>query len=249
MGDTPIPSIKQEIEPHGCAEDDTAHNADLHPLAADDAGVYWATEPNIVNPHDDEIEEYDDGNDNGIIAVADLPPANKGIQQLPPIVIDDEQPRFTDNDSDNDSNSNVDNDDDCINFDLANNVKHNKDTNKDEDDNDDTPGVCRSWCKTKGKTSNYTNYRLMMAAQCQAKDQQATIREGMMFFLWEWSQQCQANPHRRQAWMGFRSGTRTVFYQGGPKEIQDKRQISSDEGANANAWHECIHSHLQTFID
>jgi hypothetical protein len=65
--DHPIPTIKEDIIPQGCAKADAARNANMEQFAH--VGV---DAPTIINADINEIDETDDDND-GIISVADIP--------------------------------------------------------------------------------------------------------------------------------------------------------------------------------
>ncbi len=163
--DLPVLSIEDEYEPQGRAKDATALNANIALYAV--AGVDG---PIIINADDDEFEVYND-DDNGIIAVADIPHnKNAGAHAT----IDDSDDNIdAENDSGNDSD-----DDDSDNEEAP--IEH------EPDDEVSVPGVRHSKRKTKGKTTRFAEYGLMMAAQHNARKSKkcrATIRDGMMFFL------------------------------------------------------------------
>ena len=106
--DQPLPSIKEELFPQGQADDDAAHNANLRPF--DVAGVVTAP---IVHASADELDDYEIDDDDGIIAVGDIP------QQPPhaPLVVnntdDDNNTAGSGNDDDNnDEDIDGDKDDD-----------------------------------------------------------------------------------------------------------------------------------------
>ena len=67
-GDHPLPLIEEELVPQGQAKDAAACNANLQPF--DVAGVEAAP---IVHANADELDDYEIDNDNGIIAVGDIP--------------------------------------------------------------------------------------------------------------------------------------------------------------------------------
>jgi hypothetical protein len=103
--DQPLPSIEEELVPQGRAKDAVACNANLRPF--DVAGV--AASP-IIHANADEFVDYEIDNDDGIIAVGDIP------QQPPhiPLVV---------NDTDNDvaaGSDDVDDDDDSSDEDVNN---------------------------------------------------------------------------------------------------------------------------------
>lgn len=161
----PVPSIEEEYEPQGRAEDAAALNANIAPYAI--AGVDG---PIIINADDDKIEIHndndDDDDDDGIIAVADIPHDNNMGAHA---TIDDSEEG---NDEDNDSN-----DDDSDDEETS--VEHKS------DDKVSVPGVRRSKRKTKGTATRFAEYGLMMEARRQArkgKECRATIQDGMMFF-------------------------------------------------------------------
>jgi hypothetical protein len=79
--DQPLPPIEVELVPQGRAEDAAARNANIQPL--DITGV-WAAPP-LVHANVDELDAYKGDNNDGIIAVADIP------QQPPhaPLIIND----------------------------------------------------------------------------------------------------------------------------------------------------------------
>ena len=65
----PLPLIKEELVPHGHAEDAAAHNANLQPL--DVAGMGAALP--FVHTNVDNFDNNKKDNNNGIIAVASIP--------------------------------------------------------------------------------------------------------------------------------------------------------------------------------
>jgi hypothetical protein len=87
--DQPLPSIKEELVPQGQAEDAAARNANLRPLVA----------APIVHANADELDDNKIDDNDGIIAVGDIP------QQPPhaPLVV---------NDTDDDNNGDNDDEDD-----------------------------------------------------------------------------------------------------------------------------------------
>jgi hypothetical protein len=128
--------------------------------------------PIIINTDDDEIEIHDDNDDDddGIIAVEDIPHDNNAGAHA---TFDDSEDNIdAGNDKDNDSN-----DDDSDDEEAS--IEH------ESDDEVSVPGVRRSKRKTKGTTTRFAEYDLMMEAQRQArkgKECRATIQDGMMFF-------------------------------------------------------------------
>jgi hypothetical protein len=66
----PLLSIKEVLIPHGCTEDAAACKANLEPLDA--AGVTSALL--VVHTNADKLDGYKSDNNDGIIAVGDVPP-------------------------------------------------------------------------------------------------------------------------------------------------------------------------------
>ena len=185
--DLPIPSIEDELEPQGRAEDAAALNTNIAPYVA--AGVDG---PVIIDADDDEIEIIDDNNSDhdGIISVADIAPHNHGV--IAQAGIDDSDDELNDdiNAENNDDESEQESDDESIenNDDVAP-IEPTLD-----DDEVSIPGVRRSRRKNKGKTpTRFEEFNMMMAARRQKrrdaqhrasknKECRATIRDGVMFF-------------------------------------------------------------------
>jgi hypothetical protein len=101
--DQPLPSIEEELVPQGRAKDAAACNADLGPF--DIAGVAAAP---IVHANADKFVDYEIDDDDGIIAVGDIP------QQPPhvPLVVNDTDDNVAvgsdDDDDDDDGSSDED---------------------------------------------------------------------------------------------------------------------------------------------
>ena len=143
--DIAIAALDDDVEPHGRPEDKAAHNARLEPLGI--AGVDRAA---IVDALDDEIARRDyDPDDDGIIAVADLPPAAGAPADALYVDNDDNvrdasEEEDEDND-DNNANNNGDNDDDeeddeesLVEDDSDNEISsNNKESGEDGSDEDD----------------------------------------------------------------------------------------------------------------
>jgi hypothetical protein len=107
--DIPIASIEDEYELQGRAEDKAARNANHAPYAAE--GVDG---PIIINADGDEIEQnYDDDNNEGIIAANDIPRRYYNNDGAPPIALDSDHsadgfaPENNANDDDEDSDDEV----------------------------------------------------------------------------------------------------------------------------------------------
>ena len=155
--DLPIPSIEDELEPQGRAEDAAALNANIAPYVA--AGVDG---PVIIDADDDEIEIIDDDDsDDGTISVADVAPHNHGV--IAQAGIDDSDDELNDdiNAENNDNESEQESDDKSI--------ENNNDVAPIEptldDDKVSIPGVHRSRRKKKGKTpTRFEEFNMMMAA-------------------------------------------------------------------------------------
>ncbi len=116
----PLPSIEEELVPQGGAEDAAARNANLQPF--DVAGVVTAS---IVHANADELDDYEIDDNNGIIAVEDIP------QQPPhaPLIVNDTK----DNNDDGDDATGSGNDDNDVNADEDEDY----DDLSDEDNNDE----------------------------------------------------------------------------------------------------------------
>jgi hypothetical protein len=166
--DQPLPLIEEELVPQVHAKDTAACNANLQPF--DVAGVAAAP---IVHANADEFVDYKIDDDDGIIAVGDIP------QQPPhvPLIVND-----TDDDIATRSDD-EDDDDDSLDKDVNNEPA--AATNAPEGNKPDSnQGVQRSQCRGKGITKKYANYSLLMAARQARKGGQrrALIRDGCVFF-------------------------------------------------------------------
>jgi hypothetical protein len=146
--DLPVPSIEDKYEPQGCAKDTAALNANIVPCA-----IAGGDGPIIINADDDKIEVYNNDGD-GIIAVADIPHNNNAGAHATINNSDDNI------DAENDGND-ASNDNDCDDKEAS--IEH------ESDDEVSVPGVRHSKQKTKGKTTRFAKYGLMMAAQCNAR--------------------------------------------------------------------------------
>jgi hypothetical protein len=154
-----------------------ARNVNLQPF--DVAGVAAAP---IVHANTDKLDDYQIDNDDGIIAVGDIP------QQPPhaPLVV------VNNTDDDNDtagSGDNEDNDD--------NNVDKDEDDDdlSDEDDDDEpaaatkgnesdsNQGVRRLRRRGKGTSKKYANYSLLMAARQSRRGGQSSEIDSKVIFM------------------------------------------------------------------
>ncbi len=71
--DVAVPSIDDEVIPHGLAEDAAAQNTNAAPFVVQE----WINGPAAIQANDNEIDDGEYNNeDNGIIEVADIPPGN-----------------------------------------------------------------------------------------------------------------------------------------------------------------------------
>jgi len=138
--DTPMETIEEEFVPHGRPEDAAALNAGYVP--PDLAGVERAA---VIDTHANEIAHDELDEDEGIIAIADLPVAP--LQDA--LFIDDADASHDDDASDADSDADSDNDD-----------SNNEDSEDDNDNNDDNDhgadgmaGARRSRRVNKGRTT------------------------------------------------------------------------------------------------
>jgi hypothetical protein len=177
--DQPLPSIEVELVPQGRAKDAAARNANIQPL--DIAGV-WAAPP-LVHANVNELDAYKSDDNNGSIAVADIP------QQPPhaPLVINntnnDNMGRDEDGD-DTESNDKESNDEDDAerNDDKLSDLTATTDLDGNEPGKDQ--GVQRLQHRRKCATKKYANYSLLMAARRARRGgpHRALIREGCVFF-------------------------------------------------------------------
>ena len=154
--DQPIPSVEDEIEPQGRAEDAAARNANLEPLIA--AGV---NAPNVVHAHNNEIDAPID-DDDGILSVETLPNIPAGHFNNQPIVLNESSEEELDDNEDNDGDDKDDKDD-----------EDHEDNEDDEDDhvdfgNQDDEGQAdedrSKRIKKVTATTKYADYTLMMNA-------------------------------------------------------------------------------------
>ncbi len=116
--DQPLPSIKEELVTQGQAKDAAACNANLQPFNV--AGVAAAP---IVHANTDDLNDNEIDDDNGIIAIGDIP------QQPPhaPLVV---------NDTDDDDNTAGSGDDDDDNEDVDGDKDDDNSSDKDDEDNE-----------------------------------------------------------------------------------------------------------------
>ncbi len=167
--DMPVTAVEEAIPPQGRAEDSAAANAGLAPL---DRGVLFNEAAAVIDADAYKFDPMEgDDNDNGIIAVADIPPHDfeDGV-----LVVDNddaaELPRADDHHDD------------------ANAVDYD---GNDDDSDDDAPddnalarsaGLRRLRCTTKGSATRFADYGLLMNARRMARGGpcRATLRDGVV---------------------------------------------------------------------
>ncbi len=132
--DVAVPSIEEEIIPHGRAKDAAACNANVAPFVA--VGVNHG--PAAIHANNNKIGEYDN-KDEDIIVVADIPHGNAPPQNLIAIPDSDEIVASTNGDSDSDDVNSDNDDNDGPDFQDAHH--HNEEQNNKEQGEEDTPGV------------------------------------------------------------------------------------------------------------
>ncbi len=164
----PLPSIEEGLVPQGRPKDAAACNANLRPF--DVAGVAAAP---IIHANAGKFFDYEIDNDDGIIAVGDIP------QQPPhvPLVVNDTDDNVALGSDDNDD------DDDSSDKDVDNELAAATDV-PEGNEPDGNQGVQRSRRRGKGITKKYANYSLLMAARQARRGGQgwALIRDGCVFF-------------------------------------------------------------------
>ncbi len=137
----------------------------------------------VIDAHDNEIDRnYINDDDNGIIAVADLPaPAARGPEEA--IVLDDDD-ALAANDYNTDADADTDASDDSDDSDSEDDDSDDDDDTVADDDDADGTGLRRSRRANKGKTRRYANYALLLNARRSARGgpKRAMIRDGLMFF-------------------------------------------------------------------
>jgi hypothetical protein len=101
--DQPLPSIKEELIPHGRAEDAAACIANLELF--DVAGM--AAESPIVHANADKLNNYKIDSDDGIIAMGDIPQHPPHTPLIVNDTDDDDATGSDDKDNDAESNNNV----------------------------------------------------------------------------------------------------------------------------------------------
>jgi hypothetical protein len=181
--DITIAALDDDVEPHGRPEDAAAHNAGLEPLGI--AGVDRAA---IVDALDDEIARRDyDPNDDGILAVADLPPAAGAPTDALYVDDDDLQDASEEEDEDDDDNNAKDNDDNDDDDDDSDNDDNSDDEMDDREANNAAAIAAGLRCSrraNKGRTECFTNYTLLLHARKATRGgpRRAILRDGVMLF-------------------------------------------------------------------
>jgi hypothetical protein len=152
-----VPSIEDDIFPHGLAKDATAQNANAAPFIAQE----WINGLAAIQANDNKIDKgkYED-KDDGIIKVADIPPGNAPPQN-PIVAIPDsnKDAASTSEDSDSDDNDNKDPD-----FQDAHDQEDEGKQNAEERGDNNVLGLRRLKRRNQGQTTRYADYGLMMAA-------------------------------------------------------------------------------------
>ncbi len=160
-----------------------ACNANLQPI--DIAGVVAAP---IVHTNADTLDDYKIEDDDGIIAVGDIP------QQPPhtPLVFNDTDDNITagsdddDNDNDDDGNDNNDDDDDEDNSSDEGDVDEPAATSKAEENAlGSNQGVRRSRRRGKGVTQKYADYSLLMVARREKRGGHVGLSSAMDAFSFQ----------------------------------------------------------------
>ncbi len=176
--DQPLPSIEEELVPQGQAEDAAACNANLQPFHV--AGVEAAP---IVHANADKLDDYEIDDDDGIIAVVNIP------QQPPhaPRVVndtDDDDDAVGSGDDDDDSSDEDDEADDDSSDEDDDNEPAEVTSGPEGNQSDGDRGVQRSGRRGKGITKKYADYSLLMAARGTKRGGQrcALICNGCVFF-------------------------------------------------------------------
>ena len=141
----------------GRPEDAAALNAAILPV--DIAGVEWGVA--IVDALADEFTHDYDNDDDGIIAVEDLPPPREHDNEIEVLDNNDDSNAETSDNDDDDDDSNAETSDDDESVDNE---------DEDEDDNDDNDGtdatgLRRSQRANRGRTKRYENYAVLLHAR------------------------------------------------------------------------------------
>jgi hypothetical protein len=175
-----VPSIEDDIFPHGLAKDAAAQNANAAPFVMQE----WIIGPAAIQANDNEIDEGKyDNEDDSIIEVADIPPENAPPQN-PIITIPDSNEDAASTSKDLDLDNNDDKDPD---FQDAHDQEDKGKQNEEEQEDNNIPGLRRSKRRNQGQRMRYADYGLMMAARWTARGGQrrAIIRDGFCCFLAE----------------------------------------------------------------
>jgi hypothetical protein len=167
--DIPVMPVEDEIPPQGRAEDAAAANAGFAPL---DRRALFDEAAAVIDADAFEFDPVrdDDGND-GIIAVADIPPHHLADDVLLVDADDDAGPVVGDA-YHNNNDADADSDDDAS--DGANDSDDDDDSDGDEDPPDEdamarAAGLRCSGRATKGSTTRYSDYGLLMHARRAAR--------------------------------------------------------------------------------
>jgi hypothetical protein len=185
--DIPVTAVEDDIVPQGRAEDAVAANAGLAPMEPGALG-----DVAVIDAHAYEYApDVDDADDDGIIAVMDIRPAhfpapamiNDGAIALE----DDAEEIYGDLDAADDASVHTGRSSD----DSSAGAADDNDTDDDDDDDDDdadalarAAGLRRSSRSTKGLTTRFDNYSLLMHARraARAGPKRAIIKDRFMMF-------------------------------------------------------------------
>ena len=135
----------------------------------------------IVHTNADELDGYKIDDNDGIIAVGDIP------QQPPhaPLVVNDTDDNNGDDDDEDDKDVDQDEDDDNLSEQDDEDDEPEAATDAlDGSESDSNQGVQRSQGRGKGTSKKYADYTLLMAARLARRggQRQALIRDGCVFF-------------------------------------------------------------------
>ncbi len=178
----PIPTVEDGFMLQEQAKDKATHNANLEPF--DIAGVDPMA---IIHANNDKIAKIANNvnNDDGIMAIADVP--NHQTHKDTIILNKESDEDNATNDQDDDNNDKIG---DHNNDEISDNIKislDDKGDNHEEEDTEDLDegqNVRCSNCKTKGKTSQLDYFNLFLVARrvAQGRPRQAIIHDGVMLF-------------------------------------------------------------------
>jgi hypothetical protein len=176
--DMPRPSIKADLTPQGCVEDEAAQNANHQPFNV--IGVDQPVAAHVIlHAKDGKIDSNNDkDNDDCIIAINNAPLPQMAQESL---VL----PDSSEDKPDNNSNDGKDDNNDTPS--IGNAVIKQTESGDDEDKEQKNQGVRQSRHRNKGVNHQYNDYTLMMHRRSAARGGQqcTTICNGVCFFLAE----------------------------------------------------------------